>query len=343
MINPNFIQYDLVVISPKLERLHVFQLAEDLQWEENEEEFAVRLSATFQDIQTPYGWIHELFPNGAWIILYADWGQGWTEVYRGRTFRHAVTVTGSAIIEVISYDPLRELLMSEDDRFYGSGTTAKFIFEDIFTSWGLPNTVEGPDTIVVRGDIETPEIGLAQQVFRGTRLGEMLISVLDQVRLKKGGKFIIQSDQGAVNVVSRGKNSIIYHFGQDIVSSITDDWSIEDLVTIVKVVGTEDADGKSQIEDTILGLVEFGTFQRVIYSSKFETLTAARDAGQHIIDEEGKEKKIRRIQAPDLPFLRRGHAVHVQAGTLDGYYYVTGVQHDTKTRTMTFSVEDLLP
>lgn len=342
MIDITGIEYDFVVIPPNLERLHVFNLAHDLGWEENEEEFAVRLTATFQNQDTPHGWVNSFFGNGTWVLLSANWGDGWNEVFRGRVTRNVTSAATMSIISIDAYDPLRELLMSEDDRFYETGTTAKFIFEDIFTSWGLPATVEGSNTIVVRGDLDAPDTGLAQQQFRGTRLGEMLSSVLDQVRLKGDGKFIMQSDIGRINVIPRGKNKTIYYFGQDNVTSVEDDRSIEDIVTVVRILSTSDSADKAQLEDSVLGHTELGTFQRVIYSDKFETMTAARAAAERTMNEDGKEKKIRRLKSVDLPFLRRGHAVHIKAGTLDGYYFVTGVQHNAKSRTMEFSVEDLV-
>ena len=50
---------------------------------------------------------------------------------------------------------------------------------------------------------------------------------------------------------------------------------------------------------------------------------------------------MRKVTAPDLPFLRRGDKVRVEAGTLIGYYIVSSVSHDATTRTMMMEVEDV--
>ena len=45
--------------------------------------------------------------------------------------------------------------------------------------------------------------------------------------------------------------------------------------------------------------------------------------------------------APDLPFLRKGDKVIVEAGTLIGYYIVSSVMHDATNRIMVMEVEDV--
>ena len=45
--------------------------------------------------------------------------------------------------------------------------------------------------------------------------------------------------------------------------------------------------------------------------------------------------------APDLPFLRKGDKVKVEAGTLIGYYIVSSVTHNATNRIMVMEVEDV--
>jgi len=332
MIDVAKISYPLILFRPDGLKLDLQPVTRSLTWEENDGELAARLEAELQNIQMPDGkWLHQLIPLGGQVFLYADWGSGQQEIFRGTVFAWDYRIDPLGHFSIAAYDQLIYLMKSKDDRFYKAGQTAKAIIQDIAKAWGIPlGTVQGPDT------------SLAKQVFRGDTLGDMIYSVLDQAKKRGAGKWIVRSRQGKIDVIKPGQNSPVYLFTADTnVESIEDRQDIKDLVTRVKIIGAEDSECKAPVVATLNGRTEFGTLQEVVYQRQFDTPAAAKSAAEDILKERGQPRRMRKVTAPDLPFLRKGDKVKVEAGTLIGYYIVSSVTHDATNRIMVMEVEDV--
>jgi len=192
------------------------------------------------------------------------------------------------------------------------------------------------------GDVQGPNVALGKQVFRGETLADIINSVLKEAKAKGSIKWIVRSRQGKIDVVRPGINSPVYVFSAHMnVDSISDRQDIEDLVTRVKIIGAEDKEGKAPVVAQLDGKTEFGTLQEVVYQRQFDNAAAAKAAAQDILKERGQPRKRRKVTAPDLPFLRRGDKVKVEAGTLIGYYIVSSVTHNVTQRIMSMEVEDV--
>ena len=332
MIDVANISYSLILLRPDGQRMDLRPFLRSLFWEENGGELAVRLTAELQNIQMPDGkWLHQLVPLGGQIFLYSDWGRGQQEIFRGTVFAWEYHTDPLGHFTITAYDQLIYLTKSKDDRFYKAGQTAKVIIQDIAKAWGIP-----------LGDAQGPNIALGKQVFRGATLADMINSVLKEAKAKGGIKWIVRSRRGKIDVVRPGTNSPVYVFSADTnVDSISDRQDIEDLVTRVKIIGAEDEEGKAPVVATLDGRTEFGTLQEVIYQRQFDNLAAAKAAAQDILKERGQPKRSRKVITSDLPFLRRGDKVKVEAGTLIGYYIVSSVTHDATNRIMVMEVEDV--
>lgn len=332
MIDVAKLNYSLVLFRPDGQRIDLQPFLRSLSWEENDGELAVRLEAELQNIQMPDGkWLHQLIPLGGQIFLYADWGSGQQEIFRGTVFAWDYRTDPLGHFTITAYDQLIYLMKSKDDRFYKAGQTAKAIIQDIAKAWGMPlGTVQGPD------------VALAKQVFRGDTLADMIYSVLNEAKKKGGGKWIVRSKQGKIDVIKPGQNSPVYLFTADTnVESIEDRQDIEDLVTRVKIIGAEDSEGKAPVVAQLDGRTEFGVLQEVVYQRQYDTPAAAKSAAEDILKERGQPRRVRKVMAPDLPFLRKGDKVKVSAGTLNGYFLVAGVIHDATQRIMIMEVKDV--
>ncbi len=332
MIDVDKIRYSLFFLTPSGTKLDLNPFLRSLTWEENDGELAVRLEAELQNTQLPGGkWLHGMMPLGGQVFLYADWAAGLQEVFRGTVFAWDYRTDPLGHFTITAYDQLIYLTKSKDDRYYKAGTTAKAIIQDIAGAWGIPlGTVQGPDA------------ALARQVFRGDTLADMIASVLEQAKQRGAGKWIVRSKQGKIDVIKPGQNTPVYCFTMDAnVSRIEDHQDIEDLVTRVKVVGAEDQESRARVLAQLDGRTEFGVLQELVYERQYDSVAAATSAAKSILQERGQPRKRRRVEAPDLPFLRKGDKVKVVAGTLNGYYIVSSVAHDATNRTMTMEVEDV--
>ncbi|GAW29590.1 hypothetical protein ULO1_21600, partial [Carboxydocella sp. ULO1] len=181
MIDVSKIAYLLIAINPSGGRIDLSPFLRSLTWEENEGELAVRLEAELQNKQFSSGkWLHQLVGLNTPIYLFADWGNGLKEVFRGTVFVWDYRTDPLGNFTITAYDKLIYLTKSKDDRYYKAGTKAKTIIQDIAKAWGIPlGTVQGPD------------IALSKQVFRGDTLADMISSVLDQAKKRGAGKWIV--------------------------------------------------------------------------------------------------------------------------------------------------------
>lgn len=318
----------LVTGSGALYRMTDFQ--QSLSWEENQGELAARLQTTIRNQSYNGTYITSLASLGAKLLVYADWGQGETEVFQGSIFTWDYKSAGKKDLTLTAYDNLIYTQKSKDYRYYSAGTSSKTIILDIFQEWGVPvATYEGPD------------VPMAKKPFKGDTLASMVFEVLDDAKKKGAGKYIVRGAGGKVKIVPRGSNSVVYHFAADNNTIVTNDkLDIEDLVTRVKIVGSEDKEGRAPIEAVLDGKTEFGILQDIVHRAQDDTLAAAKASAQDILDERGKPKRTTSLQAPDLPFLRKGDKIYVDAGNLTGYFYISGIQHDATNRTMNMEVEE---
>ena len=178
--------------------------------------------------------------------------------------------------------------------------------------------------------------------FSGENAANMINSVLKEAKAKGSIKWIVRSKQGKIDVIRPRQNTPVYLFAADTnVDSISDRQDIEELVTRVKIIGAEDKEGKAPVVAQLDGRTEFGTLQEVVYQRQFDTPAAAKSAAEDILKERGQPKRRRKVVAPDLPFIRKGDKVKVVAGTMIGYYIVSGVIHNATQQIMRMEVEDV--
>jgi hypothetical protein len=322
--------YGVAAITPSGQHINLSSFVRTLMYEEQQNELAMRVQMDVDNRKVNGTWLHSQVPIGSWVYVYSHTTRGVEEVFRGRVLVFEPHEDPTIQFSLTAYDPLIHLQNSKDDRFYQDGTSAKTILLDIFQAWGIPV-----------GTVQVPDIKLSKQVFRAQTVADMVNTVLDQVKKRGGGKFYVRYSQGKVSVLKPGQNTPVYRLhSYGTVSRVSDQWTAEQLVTRVKIIGHEDKEGRAPVVATVDGRTDFGVFQDVILQSSYNTPAAAKQAAQDIINEKGQPQKIRQIVAVDIPFLRRGDKVHIQSGTLDGDYIVSWIQHDATTRTMTLGVED---
>ncbi|WP_199615552.1 XkdQ/YqbQ family protein [Paenibacillus alkalitolerans] len=328
MIDVKDVEYDLVVYSPAGQRLSLNDALKSLEWEEQPEELAVRLTAELHNAPYGSGHLHQLLPLGGKVFLFSDWGEGWQEIFRGTIFRPENLEDPLRNVTITAYDSLIYLAKSQDDRLYASGTKGKTIIEDIAKAWKIPI-----------GTIEGPNVGLSKQVYRSQRLSQMYDTVIKESKKRGDGKYIVRSKQDKIDVIRPGKNTPVYSFVEG-VSNPREIQSIENLITRVKVVGAASDGERRPIIATMDGRTEFGILQELVYEDQYDTPAAAKTGAKELLDERGKPEKQQAFEHPDLPFLRRGDKIYVRRGTLNGYYIVSGISHNATKRTMRVEVED---
>lgn len=330
MVDISKVKYKLICVTEKGAQLDVTGAAESLGWEEGEGELAQRITARLRNTTYNGAPLSNQIKPGCLLAVLAEWSGAAQEVARGRVEEWAAVASGSAeTLELTAYDELINLQKSQDDRYIAAGTGTRTALTAIFNDWGIPI-----------GSYKGPNVRHAKAVYKGEALSDMILGLLDAAEKQGAERCIVRADKGAVSVLPVGGNSAIYHFGEDSsVEMVRDSMSLDSLVTRVKVVGKEDSAERRPVEAVVNGKTQFGIRQQVYNRPQDDTIAAARSAAQEILREsEDKQREIS-VEAPDLPFLRKGDKVHIEARSLSGYFIVAAVQHNADSCGMNMTLQ----
>ena len=309
-------------------QLHLQDVAENIAWEENENELAVRLNLTLRDV--PYGSkrLSQVLSLCTAVFLFADWGEGQMEIFRGAVWRWENSDIKDDQIVLTVYDMLFYLQKSKDSMYFTAGKSTMSIVNNIFSTWGI-----------TAGVYEGPNVIHQKIIYKSKTVASMLTETLNDAKKLGGGKGIIRAIQGRVHVLRYGTNKTVYSFRAD--SNLTqsrDVFDMTSLVTRVVIYGKEDTDGRPVVETTLVGKVQYGILQDTQAKGSL-TLEEAKKKAQDTLDEKGEPKRSITLNSPDLPAVRKGDVIHAVLDNLSGYFYVIGVSHNATTMTMQMEVE----
>jgi len=330
MIDLSKITYRVVVMDEKKKQYNIKDYIQNLGWEENENEIAVRISFTSKNDKTSEGYLSSIIKPGCLVGIFAsDGGSLDDEVARGyvETWNPIEKNSGHSLKCTI-YDELYKLQKSQDNRYYPSGTGTKSALQGIFDDWEIPQS-----------DYKGPNASHGKLVYNNKYLSDIILELLDDAVKLGSSKCIVRASKGYTSVIERGSNKTVYVFKVDNTQMFSQTISTADLITRVKVVGQADDDGKRSIEATLNGLTQYGIRQRIYTRGQDEELADAKSAAQEILDDEGKITKKMTVQAPDVPFIRKGDLVYLISELTKDYYFVKSIQHNADVYSMTMELE----
>lgn len=309
---------------------NIKEYVENLGWEENDGELAVRLSFVAKNDKTSKGYLSKIIKPGCLVGIFANDGASQDEeVARGYVETwNPVEKNGGHTLKCVCYDELYKLQKSQDNRYFPSGTGTKSAIEGILDDWEIP-----------QGSYQGPNASHGKTKANNKYLSDIIIDLLDDAAKKGEEQCFVQARKGLTSVIPRGTNKTVYVFRTDNTQMFSQSISTADMITRVKVVGQADDDGRTSVEATVNGETKYGIRQRIYTRGKNESLADAKSAAQEILDEDGKIKKEIKVQSPDVPFVRKGDLVYVISELAQSYYYVKGVQHTADTYSMTMDLE----
>jgi len=321
-VDIKLLQYDVEMITESGARYDLTPYLQSLSWEEQEEGLAQRATMTLQNTKIKGELLSNIAKINCQIMIYANWGIGRQMVFQGTIWEWNYTSAINKDLTLTAYDPLIRLQRCKDVKYYSAGMDTKTIVSDICSTWG------------VSVSYQWDSIKHEKKSFRAVYVSDMIIQLLKEVKDKTGSKYILYYKNGSMQIVRWGTNSDIYSFKFDNVISTHDRLTMDKLVTKVKIIGKEDNKGRTPIEAVVNGRLEFGVFQDILIRDSDKSISEAQKEAQAIIKENGKPDEQIQISAPDLPFLRKGDKVKVDAGNLTGYFLTSGVTHDATNRLM---------
>lgn len=329
MIDLANIKYYAVVMDASGNQYNIGDFIQNLGWEENENEISMRLFFTVRNYETAKGYLSSLIKPGCLIGIFATDGVVSEEVARGYVENwNQVEKNSENSLKCTCYDELYKLQKSQDNRYYPSGTGTKSAIEGIFNDWEI-----------LQGDYKGPNASHGKTVCNNKYLSDIILEFLDDAVKKGEKKCMIQAAKGYTSVIPWGSNETVYVFCVENTQSFSKNISTENLITRVKVVGQADKQGKHSVEATLNGAVQYGIRQRIYTRGKEETLSDANLAAQKILEDEGKIEKKMAVQAPDVPFIRKGDLVYIISSITSSYYYVKSIQHNAESYNMSMDLE----
>lgn len=328
-IDPLAIKYKVLVPVPG-DTLNITDALTELTPEEQPEEFAQRLNLTVTNAAYGSGTLSDVLTPGRAIFYYSDWGLGMQEVFRGVIWDwDPENSSDSKTLVLSAYDLLIYPEKSKDYRYYSAGMSTKATITDIAKAWGIPLSYS------------YGSITHAKQVFKSQNISEMITTTLDDAKSKLGYGYVVRAAGGVMQVIKKGSNPNVFLFDGSNSEVTSNKLSMDDLITKVIVLSAEDSNERASIQATVYGQTQYGTLQDIVQRDSDTTLNAAVTEAKQMIADHGKLTEDRSIDTIDIPCIRKGDKVYIRAGTLNGYFYVTGVTHNAMERKMTMLIESV--
>lgn len=299
----------------------------DLQWEEETNNLAVRGNIIVANMAIGSTWLMAIAKIGCRVLIYANWGFGRELIHEGTIWEWAYSSATQKEITLTTYDNAKYLLQSNDYFYFSAGLETTAILNTVCGQWGVPLSYKWGQTM-------THE----KKVFNNETIADIIVSLLEEVKEHVGEEYVCHWKDGALTVENRGTNSDIFKFEEHNTISTQNKISINELVTKVKIIGVADDDGRSAVEAEVDGDQSFGLMQRILIRDCDKTLDSAISEAQAYIDKYNTPEEQIAVEAPDLPFLRKGDKVEICAGNLIGEFYIIGITHNGTNKKMTLTL-----
>lgn len=321
-------KYKITVLLSNGTVLDLTKLVAKMSWEETHRELAQKATITLVNTKIKEGYLSDLIKLCTQIYIYADIGAGEKEVFRGTVWEWEYTSSKTQEIRIIAYDKMIYLQKSKDNAYYATGQSTQSIISDICSKWNIPLKYEWES------------IKHSKVVLKNISIADMIYSVLQDAEAKIDKEYVCTMAQDVLYVKSKGTNGEVFEFlgGKNVIST-ENKLTLDNLVTKVIVVGKQEDSGRVPVQATVLGKTEYGVLQEIVNRDSDATLKEAQDEANKLLKDRGKPEETIRVEAPDIPTIRKGDQVRVVAGNVSGYFHVRGVAHDYESKTMVMDLE----
>lgn len=327
MLDISKIRHSVVLYTDTGEKILLDRLVQSLTLEEHPKQLAQKVSLTLANHLSNGKRISDAVKLLSKLYVFAND----QELFRGVVWEWAPKDSLNEELEIIAYDNLIYMQNSEDDQFYSAGMSSQTLASGILAPLGIPL------------DYKWIHITHDKKKYQARKFSDMVLDVLEDVRKLKGGKYIVRGETGRIVVNYPGTNTEIYVFEAINVISTSMQLSVDGVVTKVLVYGRQNDNTRNGVEATMEGAMEYGLLQKVIYREQNQSIGEAKEEAWTLLAEQGKPVPKCSLKAPNVPFLRKGDKVKVEAGSLSGYYFIMGVTHNATSGIMTLELEAAEP
>lgn len=233
-------------------------------------------------------------------------------LHPGVVWECSSSVDQSKHMRVSFYDRTIYLARSEDECLFSAGGTATQRLKKYAADWNIKLALSIPDT----------NKRLKKAVYRAQTIYNMIMSDLKETVKAGGDMYIPRMTPSGLGLFKIGSNETVWVLGG--IESSTQNRTLEETVTKVKVLGT--ADGKEDAPSKVLAIAtgetaKYGVLQRIVQDDDVKSAEAAKKLAQSKLTGIGETYT---VQCIDLNTIRAGDRVSWGGQQL----IVTGVTHE---------------
>ena len=324
-------EYTAYIVADK-KKYNITPAIETIDISDRDKQIAKCVTIDLMNTKVGDEWLTSLLGVRNRVFLHANDGSKEGEVFRGYvwnpTYKSGLT---ERTLKLKCYDNLIYFQESEHYAYFSKGKKTKAVCSSICKDWG------------VKLSYTYESITHSKLPLRGNLADIFTADLLDPVKDRTGKKYVILSEKDVMQIKKVGSNSTIYRFiaGQNAIQTYSS-CTMDGMVTKVVILGKADDSERQPVEATVKGKTDkYGTLQKVITRDENTSLANAKKEAKSIIEENGKPKWEYELHATDVPWIRKGDKVYVDAGDMSGYYIVTGIKRtiDIKRRDMILDLE----
>lgn len=279
----------------------------NLDFSDQKKQLAQCVTIDLVNVKAGSRWLAGLVNVRDRVFIHANDGTRNEEVFRGYVWTRGY---GSSLkdreIRLKCYDNLIYLQESEDSEYFSAGKSSKDVTSALCSKWGI------------KLEYSYESITHSKLALRGNLADIFTGDVLDLVKDRTGKKYVIRSEKDVMKVLPHGANDTVYSFkaGENAIST-SSECTMAGMITKVVILGKADDNDRKPVEATVSGKTgQYGTLQKLINRSENTTLADAKKEANSILKEAGDPKWEFEVRAVDIPWIRKGDKVHINAGDI---------------------------
>jgi len=324
MVNMSSVNYHVHLMAADGTLYQLDNVLISLQWEEQISELSQRATITVANCKIGDRLLIDIANLNCPVYVFAELGTAdQVKVFDGTIWEWQYVSATQKELTLTCYDPFIRLQQSKDFFYFAKGMDTKAIISKICGEWGI-------SVSYTWGFSMTHE----KKTFSGNTISDMIFTLLEEVRIRTGVKYIAYYRDGTLVITGYGTNTDVYRFDFENTVQTSDKFTLNNLVTQVKIIGKEDKSGRAPVEAIVKGDQQYGVLQEIIRRDSNKKLAAVKDEANTLIKERGRPEETIQVDVPDLPILRKGDLVEMRAGNLLGFFYTEGVTHIAQDRMM---------
>lgn len=308
--NPTYSAYILDDAGTKYDLTQVL-ISIDLT--DQDTQMAQRAQVTIHNVMIGDVWSTSVIQVRQRIFIFADDGEKQDEVFRGFIWKKQyISSNEERDFTFTCYDNLIYFQESEDYDYFSAGKSTEDVLGAFCEKWG------------VELEYNYESITHEKLMLKGTLANIFQNSILDLVQDRTGKRYVMRSEKDKLRILNVGLNEEIYQLlsAQNVVQTKSIQ-TMEGVLTKIVFQGKSGTDSRPPVEAEVSENTDkFGTIQKVVSRNESASLEDAKKEAQAMLDLAKNPFWEYEVEAPDIPWIRKGDKIYVNAGDIYEMYLI---------------------